>query len=203
MSLPAPPLLESLQAQLRDLQADNATLRSLLNQQQIQTRQWLLRRTTELQRDTQEQKEAEALQRVFYRIAERSTAGLSFYDFLRVVHQLLRELMFADNFFIALHDHDQGVMDYPYYVDEKDGDEMQRDGVPYKRGMTEFVLESGTPQLMDAARFLELRKVGFMAEASGDLTFTSWLGGAHADRWSHWWRVGRAGLHQRCDLRPG
>lgn len=176
MSLPAPPLLESLQAQLRDLQADNATLRSLLNQQQIQTRQWLLRRTTELQRDTQEQKEAEALQRVFYRIAERSTAGLSFYDFLRVVHQLLRELMFADNFFIALHDHDQGVMDYPYYVDEKDGDEMQRDGVPYKRGMTEFVLESGTPQLMDAARFLELRKVGFMAEASGDLTFTSWLG---------------------------
>lgn len=176
MSLPAPPLLESLQAQLRDLQADNETLRSLLNQQQIQTRQWLLRRTTELQRDTQEQKKAEALQRVFYRIAERSTAGLSFYDFLRVVHQLLRELMFADNFFIALHDHDQGVMDYPYYVDEKDGDEMQRDGVPYKRGMTEFVLESGTPQLMDAERFLELRKVGFMAEASGDLTFTSWLG---------------------------
>ncbi len=176
MTKPEPDLLASLQTQIRELQADNETLRSLLNQQQIQARQWLLRRTTELQHDAEEQRRAEAMQRVFYRIAERATAGLSFYDFLRVVHQLLRELMFADNFYVALHDHDRGLMDYPYYVDEKDGDVMQRDDVPYKRGMTEFVLESGKPQLMDTHRFLELRKSGFMAEASGDLTFSSWLG---------------------------
>ncbi|CAM8645923.1 NtrB Signal transduction histidine kinase, nitrogen specific [Comamonadaceae bacterium] len=176
MTAPDPDLIASLQTQLRELQADNETLRSLLDQQQIQARQWLQHRTSELQREAVEQKDAEAMQRVFYRIAERATAGLSFYDFLQVVHQLLRELMFADNFFIALHDHDKGVMDYPYYVDEKDGDEMQRDGVPYKRGMTEFVLESGKPQLMDGARFMALRESGFMAEASGDLSFTSWLG---------------------------
>ncbi|TAF87089.1 MAG: PAS domain S-box protein [Curvibacter sp.] len=176
MTMPDPDLIASLQTQLRELQADNETLRSLLDQQQIQARQWLQHRTSELQREAVEQKDAEAMQRVFYRIAERATAGLSFYDFLQVVHQLLRELMFADNFFIALHDHDKGVMDYPYYVDEKDGDEMQRDGVPYKRGMTEFVLESGKPQLMDGARFMALRESGFMAEASGDLSFTSWLG---------------------------
>ncbi|CAM8666489.1 NtrB Signal transduction histidine kinase, nitrogen specific [Comamonadaceae bacterium] len=176
MTTPDPDLIASLQTQLRELQADNETLRSLLDQQQIQARQWLQHRTSELQREAVEQKDAEAMQRVFYRIAERATAGLSFYDFLQVVHQLLRELMFADNFFIALHDHDKGVMDYPYYVDEKDGDEMQRDGVPYKRGMTEFVLESGKPQLMDGARFMALRESGFMAEASGDLSFTSWLG---------------------------
>ena len=176
MTKPEPDLLASLQTQIRELQADNETLRSLLNQQQIQARQWLLRRTTELQHDAEEQRRAEAMQRVFYRIAERATAGLSFYDFLRVVHQLLRELMFADNFYVALHDHDRGLMDYPYYVDEKDGDVMQRDDVPYKRGMTEFVLESGKPQLMDTHRFLELRKSGFMAEATGDLTFSSWLG---------------------------
>jgi PAS domain S-box-containing protein len=176
MTKPEPDLLATLQTQIRELQADNETLRSLLNQQQIQARQWLLRRTTELQHDAEEQRRAEAMQRVFYRIAERATAGLSFYDFLRVVHQLLRELMFADNFYVALHDHDRGLMDYPYYVDEKDGDIMQREGVPYKRGMTEFVLESGKPQLMDTHRFLELRKSGFMAEATGDLTFSSWLG---------------------------
>lgn len=170
------PSLESLQAQLGELQADNETLRALLNQQQIQARHWLLRRTAEMERDAKEQKKAEAMQRVFYRIAERATAGLSFYDFLQVVHQLLRELMFADNFFVALHVHDKGVMDYPYYVDEKDGDVMQRDDVPYKQGMTEFVLESGKPQLMDATRFHHLRQSGFMAEATGDLSFRSWLG---------------------------
>jgi len=176
MTTPDPDLIASLQTQLRDLQADNETLRSLLNQQQIQARQWLQHRTSELEREAVEQKDAEAMQRVFYRIAERATAGLSFYDFLQVVHQLLRELMFADNFFVALHDYDKGMMDYPYYVDEKDGDTMQRDGVPYKRGMTEFVLESGKPQLMDGARFMALRESGFMAEATGDLSFTSWLG---------------------------
>ena len=166
MTTPDPDLIASLQTQLRDLQADNETLRSLLNQQQVQARQWLQHRTSELEREAVEQKDAEAMQRVFYRIAERATAGLSFYDFLQVVHQLLRELMFADNFFVALHDYDKGMMDYPYYVDEKDGDTMQRDGVPYKRGMTEFVLESGKPQLMDGARFMALRESGFMAEAT-------------------------------------
>ena len=176
MSTPEPDLLASLQSQIGALQADNAALRAQLNQQEIQARQWLLRRTTEIQYDAEEQRRAETLQRVFYRIAERATAGLSFYDFLQVVHQLLRELMFADNFYVALHDHDRGLMDYPYYVDEKDGDVMQREGVPCKRGMTEYVLESGKPQLMDAARFQELRHQGLMAEATGDLTFSSWLG---------------------------
>nr|WP_315463460.1 ATP-binding protein [uncultured Rhodoferax sp.] len=171
-----PALLASLQAQVRELQADNAALKDQLTHQQLQARQWKLRRTTELQHDAEELKKAESLQRVFYRIAERSTAGLSFYDFLQVVHQLLGELMFADNFFVALHDHDKSVMDYPYYVDEKDNDVMQRDGAPYKRGMTEYVLESGKPQLIDARRFAELRRAGYMSEASGDLSFTSWLG---------------------------
>lgn len=170
------PSLESLQAQLGELQADNETLRALLSQQQVQASLWLSRRTKELKHDAGEQKKAETMQRVFYRIAERATAGLSFYDFLQVVHQLLQELMYAHNFFVALHHHDKGVMDYPYYVDEKDGDVMQRDEVPYRQGMTEFVLESGTPQLMDARHFAELRRQGFMPDASGDLSFHSWLG---------------------------
>ncbi|WP_296508127.1 ATP-binding protein [Rhodoferax sp.] len=167
---------DSLEARVRTLQEDNENLRTLLNQQQVQARQWLLQRTTELQRDSDEQRKSEAMQRVFYRIAERATAGLLFYDFLKVVHQLLRELMFADNFYVALHNHAKGVMDYPYYVDEKDGDVMQTEGSPYKRGMTEFVLESARPQLMDAERFRQLRAQGFMLEASGDLTFSTWLG---------------------------
>jgi len=137
------------------------------------------------------------MQRVFYRIAERATAGLSFYDFLRVVHQLLRELMFADNFYVALHDHDRGLMDYPYYVDEKDGDIMQREGVPYKRGMTEFVLESGKPQLMDTHRFLELRKSGFMASYRRfDIQLLA--GRTHANAQPHGGCTGGAGLHTGC-----
>ena len=145
MTIPASKLLESLEAQIAALRAENESLQQQVVAQLSGARQWMIRRTTEMQQDNEEQKRAETMQRVFYRIAERATAGLSFHDFLQVVHQLLRELMFADNFYVALHNHDLGVVDFPYYVDERDGDEMQRYGVPYKKGMTEYLLELQQP----------------------------------------------------------
>ena len=42
--------------------------------------------------------------------------------------------------------------------------------------MTEFVLRSAQPQLISAERFLQLQSSGDITEATGDLTFTSWLG---------------------------
>ncbi|CAM8620315.1 VicK Signal transduction histidine kinase [Comamonadaceae bacterium] len=176
MTIPASKLLESLEAQIAALRAENESLQQQVIAQLSGARQWMIRRTTEMQQDNEEQKRAETMQRVFYQIAERATAGLSFHDFLQVVHQLLRELMFADNFYVALHNHDLGVVDFPYYVDERDGDEMQRYGVPYKKGMTEYLLELQQPLLMDTARFKALRAAGHMSDASGDLTFASWLG---------------------------
>jgi PAS domain S-box-containing protein len=176
MSKPASTTLESPEAQIAALRTENVALQQQLVVQQSKARQWMIRRNAEQLHDKDEQVKAESMQRVFYRIAERATAGLSFHDFLKVVHELLRELMFADNFFVALHNHDLHVVDFPYYVDERDGDEMQRYGVPYRRGMTEYLLESQRPLLMNAAQFAELRAAGHMPDADGDLTFTSWLG---------------------------
>ncbi|MDZ7862226.1 ATP-binding protein [Acidovorax sp.] len=173
----------SLQAQLdrsheqfQALQAKNRLLQAELEEQQTLASQWLAQRTEELQREALEQKKAETLQRVFYQIAERSTAGLSFYDFLKAVHGLLEELLYAKNFYVCLCKPNGTHVDFPYYVDEKDGDTMQCNDVPRCNGMTEFVMRSNAPQRIDGERMRVLQQSGEITQAAGDLTFTTWLG---------------------------
>ena len=137
---------------------------------------WLEQRTRELQVESREQKKAETLQKVFYRIAERAAAGLSFYDFLQSVHGLLGELLYARNCYVCLYNATRHTLDYPYYVDERDGDTMQGTDLPFRKGLTEYVLRTEQPQLIDAQRFLALQQSGEVTEATGDLSFSTWLG---------------------------
>lgn len=168
--------VDRLQEQVQALQSKNRQLQAALDEQQTLASQWMEQRTRELHTKAQVQKKAEALQRVFYRIAERATAGLTLYDFLKTVHQLLGELLYAKNFYVCLSHPSQNTVDFPYYEDEKDGDTMQRFGVPRLPSMTEFVLRSAQPQLISAERFQALQNSGEITHATGDLTFTSWLG---------------------------
>ena len=115
-----------------------------------------------------------ALQNVLFRMAERATAGLSFYDFLQSVHGLLGELLYARNFYVCLSNVERQTLDFPYYVDEKDGDTMQCNDVPMRRGLTEFVLRTQRPQLIDAVRFQSLVASGEVANAPLILT-ALWL----------------------------
>lgn len=167
---------DQLQQQHDALARDFAELQQQVAQQQVDTEQWLLARSQQMQREAQEQRRLRRLQAVFHHIAERATAGLTFFEFSRVVHELLGELMYARNFFVCLFNAGKNTVDFPYYVDERDGDTMQCNDVPARRGLTEFVLRSQQPQRIDAARFAALQRSGDITEATGDLSFTSWLG---------------------------
>jgi PAS domain S-box-containing protein len=168
--------LKQLQQQHQALQADYRDLQLEKQKQETSANLWLEQRTRELQAEAREQKKAETLQRVFYRIAERAAADLSFYDFLQSVHGLLGELLYAKNCYVCLYDAQKQRKDFPYYVDERDGNALQRSNVPYRRGLTEFVLNTGRPQIIDAARLKDLETAGLVTEGSGDMTFSSWLG---------------------------
>lgn len=168
--------IQQLQQQYQALQSDYQNLQAEKIQQQIAADLWLAQRTRELQAEALEQKKAETLQRVFYRIAERAAADLSFHAFLQTVHGLLGELLYAKNCYVCLYDAAKHMLNFPYYVDERDGDVMQRNHVPYRKGLSEYVLRTEQPQLIDHARFLALQASGDITEASGDLSFTSWLG---------------------------
>ena len=152
------------------------TLQAQKQEQESSANLWLAQRTREQALEVIEQKKAETLQRVFYRIAERAAADLSFYDFLQSVHALLGELLYAKNCYVCLYDPVKHIKDFPYYVDERDGDTLQLSNVPYRRGLTEFVLRTAQPQRIDAQRLKELEASGEVTQGSGDMTFTSWLG---------------------------
>lgn len=168
--------LKQLQQQYQGLEADYRNLQLEKQKQETSANLWLEQRTRELQVEALEQKKAETLQRVFYRIAERAAADLSFYDFLQSVHGLLGELLYAKNCYVCLYDAQKHRKDFPYYVDERDGDALQLSNVPYRRGLTEFVLSTGKPQIIDAMRLKVLEAAGDVTEGSGDMTFSSWLG---------------------------
>ncbi|WP_431097631.1 ATP-binding protein [Polaromonas aquatica] len=168
--------LKQLQQQYQALEADYRNLQVEKQKQETSANLWLEQRTRELQAEAREQKKAETLQRVFYRIAERAAADLSFYDFLQSVHGLLGELLYAKNCYVCLYDAQKHRKDFPYYVDERDGDALQLSNVPYRRGLTEVVLSTGKPQIIDATRLKKLEAAGDVTEGSGDMTFSSWLG---------------------------
>lgn len=168
--------LAELQQRHEALQADYAALESERLVQARSSTQWLEQRTRELEAEAGEQKKAETLQRVFYRIAERAAAGLSFYEFLQSVHGLLGELLYAKNCYVCMYDAGKKLKNFPYYVDERDGDTLQLNDVPERRGLTEFVLRTGTPQVIDAQRLVLLAQTGEVTDGSGDMSFSSWLG---------------------------
>lgn len=177
------PSAPDLQLQLEHLRQRHAALQQTYRELQIQLDQqsdsaarWVEWRTQELRAEASEQKKAETLQKVFYRIAERAAAGLPFYEFLQSVHTLLGELIYAKNFYVCLYHAQKHTLDFPYYVDERDGDTMQCNDVPYRRGLTEYVLRTASPQLIDSARLKILEAGGDVTEATGDLTFSTWLG---------------------------
>ncbi len=119
---------------------------------------------------------AALLQNVFFRMAERASAGLTLHDFLRDIHFLLAELIHAPNCYVCLHNATQQTNHFPYYVDERDGNALQQSNVPVRRGLTDFVLRTGQPQIVDQERLARLAHSGEVTSVRGDASFNSWLG---------------------------
>src|SRR5213080_1623524 len=114
-------------------------------------------RALDIKRSSEAQARAQQLQAATYRIAQAamSTPGLE--DLLPVVHQIVGELMPAQNFYIALYDPVHDLLSFPYAVDERDQD------FPSKKpgkGLTEYVLRTGQPLLVTPEVHAELERRG-------------------------------------------
>jgi len=106
-----------------------------------------------------------------YRIAATVHSAPTLHERLAAVHTIVRDLMPAKNFYIALYDTPSDSISFPYFVDEVDpAPERKRPG----RGMTEYVLRTGQPLLAtpEVAADLERRgEVELIGSPSVD-----WLG---------------------------
>ena len=121
-----------------------------------------------------ERERAEQLQAALFRIAELSSASPDMTDLLSGLHQVVGELLYAQNFYIALYDDATGEVSFPYFVDERlTAAPIKRRGI---RGYTEYAIRQRRPCIIDRQRVHELIEQGEITPVAGTPEAYSWLG---------------------------
>ncbi len=121
--------------------------------------------------DITERKRSELLQSALYRIANETINSDNTQDLFQSIHKIISELMYAKNFYIALHDSSTNILSFPYFVDEIDEPPPAR---VLKKGLTEYVLRVGETVHASPERFQELVNTGEVEEM-GEPSI-DWLG---------------------------
>jgi PAS domain S-box-containing protein len=90
-----------------------------------------------------QRRKAEQVQEAIYRISEAIHSTQNLDELFHSIHNIIRELMPAENFYIALYDEVTGKVTFPYFVDRYDELVPKKPG----RGITAYVLRTGEPLL--------------------------------------------------------
>lgn len=131
----------------------------------------LQRQNAELMKSDAERKRAEEIQASIYKISEAAHSAENLDELYRSIHEIISELMPAENFYIALYDSSSKTISFPYFVDEEeDNPGPQKIGT----GLTEYVLRTGEPLLASPEVFNRLEKKGEV-ESVGPPSI-DWLG---------------------------
>lgn len=121
--------------------------------------------------DISELKRAEKVQNAVYQISQAADRTKNLNDLFKSVHEIITTVMAASNFYIALYDEKNNLMNFPYFVDEVDV--TPPPGSPDK-GLTYYVLRTAAPLLCDQKTGKELNKLGEIELIGGDSLI--WLG---------------------------
>jgi len=105
--------------------------------------------------DITERKHSEDIQAAIFQISEATHTSQTMDEVYASIHKIIRKLMPAKNFFIALYDEENGEITFPYFVDEFTSDPSPRKA---DNGITEYVIHSGKPLLLDHETLEKFRK---------------------------------------------
>ncbi|HEY3400682.1 MAG TPA: PAS domain S-box protein [Geothrix sp.] len=126
-------------------------------------------------REPQDPAEALALVRRYlgatYRIAQAALDNTDLQELFGRVHAIVRDLMPAENLYFALWDRPTGTVSFPYFVDALDPVPPPR---TLGRGLTEYVLRTEQPLLLDREVLKTLESSGEVAPIGTDSL--DWLG---------------------------
>lgn len=103
---------------------------------------------------------ASRLQKALFNIASLSYNSDQPLEFYRQLHQNVNSLIYADNFFIALYDHDTEVLHFPYYADlyqQISPDQFYPKEI-LSHSLTGYVFRTDQPLLADQALLTELQQ---------------------------------------------
>ncbi len=110
-----------------------------------------------LARDVTDRIQVEEMQAAIYEISEAAQRAGGLDDLYVEVHRIVGRLMDARNFYIALYDPAENLVDLPYFVDEED---LTPPPAGARRGLTEYVIRTGQPLLATPEVFDELCRCG-------------------------------------------
>ncbi|MQA42651.1 GAF domain-containing sensor histidine kinase [Rugamonas aquatica] len=132
-------------------------------------------RTAQLSHEVAERRRAENIQRALYELANLSATATGGSRLNQRLHQIISELVPAQNFLMALYHPDTKEISIPYFVDEKD------EQAPVKRfdfglGMSSYVLQRKQAMLLDRAGYTALVDSGEMEHPLGNVDISSWMG---------------------------
>ena len=114
-------------------------------------------RTRELRQEISERQRGERLQAALFRIAEVANSTATMDGFFATIHGIVGELLDARNFYIALLSENGEELQFPFSIDDHhERFETRKLG----QGLSEYVLRSARPLLVDYPRFEELRASG-------------------------------------------
>ncbi|HEU0307599.1 MAG TPA: EAL domain-containing protein [Lysobacter sp.] len=147
--------------------------RAELEQRVVERTQQLESANRELRREVTERERGERLQAALYRIAALASFDESSAGFYRHVHAIVGELIDARNFYIALRSPDGTSVSFPYAADQHEREWSPRES---GRGLTEYVLRTGRPQLVDRERGRALAEAGEIDPAMLEGPTLVWLG---------------------------
>lgn len=133
-------------------------------------------RTKELMSQIREREKSELLQESLFRISELTNdASIDIDRFYDMVHNIVGQLINAENFFIAKYEKDLGKLTFVYYSDQKSENlNMEFKSRDFSDGFTEYVIKQGETTLLNHQEMLTLYQEGFTKAPDKDTK--SWLG---------------------------
>lgn len=150
----------------------SVALQSMLSVDRLE--QAVRERTAMLEREIEERRRAETMQRVLYQIAELSAlATENSRKFMRL-HDIISQLVKVPNFMVALYHEENREFSIEYFVDEMNPNNVIN-RFPLGAGITSYVVKSRQAQLINRARLDQLIANGEI-KVLGNIASYSWMG---------------------------
>ena len=121
--------------------------------------------------DITEQVRIEKIQDAIYKISEFTHEVHDLQELYPFIHKTVNQLVLAKNFYIALADYENGLIEFPYTVDEYDD---RPEPIELGQGFTSYVLKTGKPLLATPEMADELIQSGKVISHGTDSI--DWLG---------------------------
>lgn len=114
---------------------------------------------------------AEDLQSALYRISDCSHAALDLQQLYQSIHKIIGELIYAENFYIALVDQERQWLHFAYSADQRESRSARR----LRKGLTEYVLHKGEALLVDKKTIEHMKRSGELESDLGT-ECVDWMG---------------------------